>query len=76
MSIGHICEHYALLETISNCNYLLASNYCENTFNTLSKGGIIIFKIPRIIKNIDIAIKNFLIGASFANKLQNIHHIS
>jgi len=74
--IQHICEHYALLETINGCSYLLADNYCENTSSTLKKGGVTVFKIPTIIKNIDIAIKNFLIGASFANKIQNIHHAS
>jgi predicted Fe-Mo cluster-binding NifX family protein len=74
--IQHICEHYALLETISSCTYLLADNYCKNTFSTLKKGGITVFRIPSIIKNVDQAIKNFLIGASFANKIQNIHHAS
>lgn len=74
--IEHICEHYSLLETIEGCSYLLADNYCENTSSTLKKGGITVFRIPAIIKNVDKAIKNFLIGASLANTIQNIHHAS
>ncbi len=60
----HICEHYALLEVIGNCRYLLADKYCENTIHTLRNGGIIVFRIPTIIKDTHTAIKNFLIGAS------------
>jgi len=74
--IEHICEHYSLLESISNCSYLLADKYCENTSNTLKKGGVIVFKIPTFIKDINVAIKNFLIGASLANKVQYIHNAS
>ncbi|OHE10908.1 MAG: hypothetical protein A2513_01050 [Sulfurimonas sp. RIFOXYD12_FULL_33_39] len=72
----HICEHYSILETIGNCSYLLAAKYCHNTYKTLKNGGIKIFKIPSIIKKTEIAIKNFLIGASFANKIQSIHDAS
>jgi predicted Fe-Mo cluster-binding NifX family protein len=74
--IEHICEHYALLESIGSCSYLLADRYCENTSHTLKNGGISVFKIPTIINDIEMAIKNFLIGASYANKIQNIHNAS
>jgi len=74
--IQHICEHYSILESIGSCSYLLAARYCKNTIKSLQNGGIKIFQIPTIIKKADIAIKNFLIGASFANKIQNIHHAS
>lgn len=72
----HICDHYSILETIKSCNYLLSAKYCKNTYKTLQNGGITVFKIPTIIKKTDSAIKNFLIGASIANRIQNIHHAS
>lgn len=74
--IKHICEHYALLEVISSCSYLLADKYCKNTLNSLKNGGIKIFRIPSIIKRTDIAIKNFLIGAFLASNIQNITNAS
>jgi len=75
-NMQHICEHYSILETIKNCNYLLASEYCKNTYNALKNGGVKIFKIPKIIKKTDMAINNFLIGARYANTIQNIHYVS
>jgi len=74
--LKHICEHYSILESIASCSYLLAIKYCKNTSKTLQNGGIKIFQIPTIIKKADTAIKNFLIGASLANRIQNIHHAS
>ena len=70
----HICEHYSLLEIISGCEYLLAFKYCQNTSNALKNGGIEVFQIPTIIKQTEIALKNFLIGAKYASKISNIHH--
>ena len=72
----HIYEHYALLDVIGGCSYLLANQYCKNVIRSMENGGITIYKIPPIIKKIDMAIKNFLIGASIANKVQNIHYES
>lgn len=72
----HVYEHYALLDVISGCSYLLANSYCKNVIRTMENGGIIIYKIPPIIKKIDMAIKNFIIGASLANKVQHIHSAS
>lgn len=74
--IEHICEHYALVETIGNCSYLLADKFCNNISHTLKNAGITVFKIPTIIKSADLAIQNFLIGASYANNIQNINHAS
>lgn len=74
--LTHIYEHYSLLDTISGCSYLLANRYCKNVIRSMKSGGIIIYKIPSIIKQTDTAIKNFLIGASFANTSQQIHHAS
>ncbi len=75
-NLEHKCEHYSLLETLHDCSYLLASRYCKNTQNSLKKAGIKIFKIPAIISRLDIAIKNFIIGASLASKIKNIHNAS
>lgn len=72
----HICEHYSLLEVIHGCQYLLAVHYCKNTYNALKNGGIEIFQIPTIIKQTERALKNFLIGAKYANKISNIHDAS
>jgi predicted Fe-Mo cluster-binding NifX family protein len=76
VDMQHICEHYSILETINSCSYLLAIKYCHNTYKTLQRGGIKIFKIPSIIKKTETAIKNFLVGASFANRIQSIHNAS
>lgn len=76
VDMQHICEHYSILETISSCSYLLAAKYCNNTYKTLQTGGVKVFKIPSIIKKTEAAIKNFLIGASFANRIQSIHDAS
>jgi predicted Fe-Mo cluster-binding NifX family protein len=75
-SLRHISEHYVLLEAIGECSYLLADHYCDNTLRAMKNGGIRIFKIPSIIKQTDMAIKNFLIGAQLANTMQHIHHAS
>lgn len=76
VDMQHICEHYSILETIGSCSYLLAAKYCHNTYKTLKTGGVKVFKIPSIIKKTETAIKNFLIGASLASKIQNIHDAS
>jgi predicted Fe-Mo cluster-binding NifX family protein len=75
-SMKHIFEHYALLDILGGCSYLLANSYCKNVERTMKNGGIIIYKIPPIIKKVDMAIKNFLIGVSLANQVQYIHDAS
>jgi predicted Fe-Mo cluster-binding NifX family protein len=75
-NIRHICEHYALLDAVNGCSYLLADRYCENSFRALRNGGVKVFKIPPIIERIDSAIKNFLIATSLASKVQYIHNAS
>ncbi len=74
--IEHKCEHYALLDLIYDCRYLLANKYCENTKKSMQSGGIAIVNVPPIITKIDTAIKNFLIGASLASTVKHIHHAS
>ena len=75
-NMHHVFEHYALLDAIGGCSYLLADHYCDNTSRALNNGGIKVFKIPPIINKIDSAIKNFLIGASLASTFKHIHHAS
>ena len=75
-NLRHVYEHYALLDAIGGCSYLLANRYCKNIVRTMNNGGITVYKIPPIIQKIDTAIKNFLIGASFASPAQHIHHAS
>lgn len=72
----HACEHYALLDIIGGSSYLLADKYCKNTLKSLNNGGVSIYKTPSIIHDVEIAIKNFLIGANYANTVQHIHHAS
>lgn len=75
-NLHHVYEHYALLDAIGGCSYLLANHYCKNVIRSMKNGGITIYKIPPIIKKIDTAIINFLIGASFASPTQHIHYAS
>jgi len=74
--IRHITEHYALLEVLRGCTYLLADHFCDNTKRALGNGGILIFKYPSIIRTAENAIKNFIIGASLANTVEHVHYAS
>lgn len=74
--IRHITEHYALLELLSGCSYVLADHYCDNTKRALNNGGIHVFKYPTVIRTAENAIKNFIIGASLANTVEHIHYAS
>ncbi len=73
---SHACEHYALLDVIGGSNYLLADHYCKNTLRSLNNGGVSVYKIPSIIQDVEMAIKNFLLGAYYASTIQHIHHAS
>jgi len=72
----HIDEHFYLLDSIEGCNYLLSNHYCNNLAHTLQHEGISIYKIPPFIHRPNFAIKNFLLGAEYANTIQSIHHAS
>lgn len=74
--IRHITEHYALLEVLSGCRYVLADAYCDNTRRALNNGGITLFKYPSVIRSAEGAIKNFIIGASLAYTVEHIHYAS
>lgn len=75
-NLRHMCDHYAILDLIGECSYLLANKYCKNTKKSMEQGGIKMFKIPPIINSVNIAIKNFIIGGSIARKITNIHYAS
>lgn len=74
--LKHICEHYAVLDVIGKTTFLLASNYCPNLSRCMKNVGIKIYKIPPIIQELETAIKNFLIGASYAYTIQEINYAS
>jgi len=74
--IRHITEHYALLEVLGGCSYLLADRFCENTKRALVNGGIHLFKFPSVIRTTENAIKNFIIGASLANTIEHVYYAS
>ena len=74
--IRHITEHYALLEVLGGCSYVLADHFCDNTKRALANGGIRIFKYPSVIRTAENAIKNFIIGASLANTVEHVHYAS
>jgi predicted Fe-Mo cluster-binding NifX family protein len=74
--IRHITEHYALLEVLGGCSYLLADHFCDNTKRVLNNGGISVFKYPSVIRSAENAIKNFIIGASLANTVEHVHYAS
>jgi len=73
---SHGCEHYALLDVIGGSQYLLADKYCKNTLKSINNGGVNIYKLPSFIHDVEIAIKNFLIGTNHANTVQNINDAS
>jgi len=72
--IRHITEHYALLEVLVGCSYVLADHFCKNTKKALDNGGIRIFKYPSVIRTAENAIKNFIIGASLANTVEHVYY--
>lgn len=74
--VRHITEHYALLEVLSGCSYLLADHFCGNTKRALNNGGIRVFKYPSVIRTAENAIKNFIIGASLAHTVEHVHYAS
>lgn len=72
----HKAKHYVVLDAIQECEYLLVDYYCENIVTALKSGNIKTYKIAPFITQVDMAIKNFLLGASIANTVKHIHHAS
>lgn len=72
----HISEHYALLEVIGKCDYLLANQYCLNTLYSMRNVGIKVYKIPPFVKTADEAMHHFIIGSELTDNLRHIHPAS
>lgn len=70
----HIHDHYAILEAIGKCDYLIAKSYCINTFYALQNVGIKIHKIPPFLMSAEDAITHFLIATDIAKDMQSIQH--
>jgi predicted Fe-Mo cluster-binding NifX family protein len=75
-NLQHITEHYALLEVINGCDYLLVQSYCENTRRAMKNAGVKLIQIPPFIRKTENAIKNFLVGAKIADSIKYIHYAS
>lgn len=73
---GHRLEHYALPDVLAGCDYLLANFSCDNTKKVLASSGIKLFHYASFIRQTDQAIKNFIVGVSFADTVKYIYHAS
>jgi hypothetical protein len=74
--LNHIVDHYAILEVLNGCNFLLGDNFCENTRRAMHNAKIKTYNIPPFISQIDKIIEHFLIGAKIADSVEHIHHAS
>jgi len=69
----HVSEHYALLEVIGKCDYLIVDQYCLNTLYAMRNVGIKIHKVPPFVKTAEEAINHFAIGTEIAEHLRYVH---
>ncbi len=74
--LSHMSEHYAMLEAINGCSYLLVQSYCENTRRAMRNAGVKLFQIPPFCKTLEQAVSNFLIGAKLAEHSGQIRAVS
>lgn len=72
-SLQHLQEHYNLSKEMDIYDYVLTDHCCETMTSALKEKGINIYKISPFLQKSDIAIKNFLLGASLASTIQHIH---
>ncbi len=72
---SHLAEHKIILESLKGCRYLIAETYCSNIEKVLKNEGIEIFRLPPIVKEPDLAIKNLLVNLNFTYLPQNIRRI-
>lgn len=72
----HISEHYAILEVIGKCDYLLVNKYCLNTLYAMRNVGIKVHKLPPFIKTAHEAMAHFIIGSEITDNLRHIHPAS
>ncbi len=74
--LEHIVDHYAILEVLSRCTYLLGDNFCDNTKRAMHNAGIKTYNVPPFISMIDKIITHFLIGVNIADSAEHIHYAS
>jgi len=70
--LSHISEHRIFLESLHGCRYLVAETYCNNVEKVLGDSGIGIYRIPPIVKNPDLAVKNLLVNLKFTDNVQKV----
>ena len=54
------------------CDYIIAGTCCSNVEKVLEKGGIEIYKLPPIVRDPDLAVKNLLVNLGFTTHAQKI----
>lgn len=74
--LNHLADHYIILEAISGCSYLIAETTCTNVEKVLDNGGIEIYRLPPIIREVDLAIKRLLVNLEFTNDILKIQKVS
>lgn len=72
-TVEHFNEHFSLSHSIKKCDYILADYFCDTMTKALRSEGVKLYKISPFLRDTDIAIKNFILGESLADKLQDIH---
>lgn len=70
--LNHLSGHDIILEAVSGCSYMIAETYCSNVEKVLEKGGIEIYKLPPIVRDPDLAVKNLLVNLGFTTHAQKI----
>jgi len=70
--LGHISDHHAILEAVHGCRYLVAETYCSNVEKVLGDSGIELYRLPPIVKNPDLAVKNLLVNLKFTDNVQKV----
>jgi predicted Fe-Mo cluster-binding NifX family protein len=68
----HPADHEIIFEAVNGCDYIITGSYCSNPKKVLEKGGTKIYKLPPIIKDPDLAVKNLLVNLGLATHLLSI----
>jgi len=70
--LSHISDHRTILESVRGCRYLVAETYCNNVEKVLGESGIELYRLPPIVKNPDLAVKNLLVNLKFTDNVQKV----
>lgn len=70
--LEHLADHRIILDAINGCTYLTAVTFCNDVEKVLENGGIEIYRLPPIVKEPDLAIKNLLVNLGFTTNVQKI----